>query len=147
VGRDESVAAIERFRRACVEHPLVVAAFLGGSYAAGLAREDSDIDLYVVTEPGQYAAFLEDRRRFMDSWGTPTHVEDVWNFEGLGFDMIVFELDDGVHGEVALGTTERMMKMHGGPHDVLVDKTGVLAGISFPGRTPEEPNQNPCGRA
>ena len=132
MGRDESIAAIESFRRACVEHPLVVAAFLGGSYAAGRAREDSDIDLYLITEPVHYAAFLEDRRRFMGSWGTPTRVEDVWNFEGLGFDMMVFALETGVHGEVALGTTETMMKMHGGPHDVLVDKSGVLAGVSFP---------------
>jgi hypothetical protein len=110
----------------------VVAAFLGGSYAAGCSREDSDIDLYLITEPVHYAEFLEDRRRFMGLWGTPTRVEDVWNFEGLGFDMMVFELDTGVHGEVALGTTENMMKMHGGPHDVLVDKSGVLAGVSFP---------------
>jgi hypothetical protein len=46
--------------------------------------------------------------------------------------MMVFELEDDVHGVVAMGTTESMMKMHGGPHDVLVDKSGVLAGVSFP---------------
>ncbi len=132
MGRDESLAAIERFRRACVEHPLVVAAFLGGSFAAGRAREDSDIDLYLITEPADYAAFLDDRHRFMASWSTPTHMKDVWDFEGLGFDMTVFELGDGVDGEMALGTTENMMKMHGGPHEVLVDKTGVLDGVSFP---------------
>lgn len=73
MGRDESIAAIEHFRHACLEHPLVLAAFLGGSYAAGRAREDSDIDLYVITEPVYYAAFLEDRHRFMSSWGcTPS---------------------------------------------------------------------------
>jgi Nucleotidyltransferase domain len=132
VGRNESIAAIERFRRACVEHPLVIAAFLGGSYAAGRAREDSDVDLYVVTKPSHYAAFLEDRHRFMGSWGTSTHTEDIWNFEGLGFDMTLFELANGVHGEVAMGTTESMMKMHGGPHEVLVDKNGILAGVTFP---------------
>ena len=33
-------------------------------------------------------------------------LEDVWNFEGLGFDMILFQLADGVHGELALGNTE-----------------------------------------
>jgi len=132
MGRDECVAAIERFRRTCVDHTLVVAAFLGGSYAAGRARADSDFDVYLITEPGDYAAFLEDRVRFMRSWGQPTHLEDVWDFEGLGFDMIVFELGDGVEGELALGTTENFMQMHGGPHDVVVDKTGVLDGVTFP---------------
>jgi predicted nucleotidyltransferase len=132
LGRHESLAAIERFRHACAEHPLVVAAFLGGSYAAGREREDSDVDLYLVTEPAGYATFLSGRRRFMHTWGDPTHIEDVWNFEGLGFDLIVFRLGDGVIGEVALGTTANLMQMHGGPHEVLVDKTGVLDGVSFP---------------
>jgi len=75
VGRDESIAAIERFSCACVEHPLVVAAFLGGSYAAGRAREDSDIDLYLITEPFHYAAFLEDRHpraTYSDSAAVPS---------------------------------------------------------------------------
>jgi hypothetical protein len=132
MGRAASFAAIERFRVACGEHPLVLAAFLSGSYAAGRSREDSDIDLYVVTEPDDYAAFVADRDRFMHCWGEPTSREDVWNFEGLGFDLIVFELADGVSGEMAIGTTENLMQMHGGPHDVLVDKAGVLDGVSFP---------------
>jgi predicted nucleotidyltransferase len=132
MGRAASLSAIERFRLACAEHPLVLAAFLGGSYAAGRAREDSDIDLYVVTQPGDYAAFVADRDRFMHSWGEPISREDVWNFEDLGFDLIVFQLADGVRGEVALGTSENLMQMHGGPHDVLVDRTGMLDGITFP---------------
>jgi predicted nucleotidyltransferase len=132
MSRELSMAAVERFRHSCVDHALVVAAFLGGSYAAGTARPDSDIDLYVVTRSEDYAAFMEARREFLGSWGEPTEVEDVWDFEGLGFDMTTFTMADGVYGEVAYGTTENFLALHGGPHEVLVDKTGLLDGVTFP---------------
>jgi len=132
MGHDAFSAAIDRFRRACAAHPLVVAAFLGRSRAARRAHEGSDLDVYVITEPANYAAFVADRNRLMRSWGRPVRLEDVWNFEGLGFDMIVFEFIDGVWGELALATTTNFMSMHGGPHDTLVDKDGVLDGVSFP---------------
>lgn len=131
MGQDESTAAIDRFRVACMQHSLVVAAFLGGSYAAGRARADSDIDLYLITKPEDYPIFIVGRREFIESWGEPAQVEDVWDFEGLGFDMVTFTLADGVEGELALGTTANFMKLHGGPHQVLVDKVGVLDGVSF----------------
>lgn len=132
VSREQSTAAIDRFRVACAGHPLVVAAFLGGSYAAGSARPESDIDLYVVTRPEDYSTFLAERERFIQSWGNPAHLEDIWNFEGLGFDMTVFTMADGVYGEVAYGTTTNFLALHGGPHDVLVDKTNLLDGVTFP---------------
>ena len=43
------LGAIERFRR-CETEPIVLAAFLGGSFAAGTARDDSDVDVYVISE-------------------------------------------------------------------------------------------------
>jgi hypothetical protein len=132
MSRELSRAAVERFRRSCADHPLVVAAFLGGSFAAGTAGDGSDIDLYLVTRPEDYAAFIEGRGRFIESWGEPTQVEDIWNFEGLGFDMTAFTMTDGVHGEVVYGTTSNLMTLHGGPHEVLVDKAGVLDGVTFP---------------
>jgi predicted nucleotidyltransferase len=132
VSREQSTAAIERFRASCAGHPLVVAAFLGGSYAAGSARPDSDIDLYVVTKLEDYTSFMADRHRFIRSWGEPTELEDIWNFEGLGFDMTAFKMADGVHGEIAYGTTANLLTLHGGPHEVLVDKAGLLAGVTFP---------------
>lgn len=132
MGRERSLAAIGRFRAACADHPLVVAAFLGGSYAAGRARPDSDIDVYVITAPSDYPAFTAARERFIRSWGDATELRDVWDFEGLGFDMTAFTLADGVHGELAYGTTANFMALHGGPHEVLVDKTGVLDGVVFP---------------
>jgi hypothetical protein len=122
VSREQSTAAIERFRLSCTDHPLVVAAFLGGSYAAGCARPESDIDLYVITRPDDYPKFIADRQRFICSWGNPTQLEDIWNFEGLWFDMTAFKMTDGVYGEVAYGTTENFLTLHGGPHEVLVDK-------------------------
>jgi len=65
-------------------------------------------------------------------WGEPIRLEHVCNFEGLGFDMTAFEMADGIHGEIAYGTTANFMTLHGGPHDVLVDKAGVLTGVTFP---------------
>jgi predicted nucleotidyltransferase len=132
MSRELSMAAVERFKRSCEDHPLVIAAFLGGSYAAGTARPDSDIDLYVVTRPDDYAEFVEGRRRFLASWGTPSEVQDVWDFEGLGFDITTFSMVDGVYGEVAYGTTDNFLTLHGGPHRILVDKTGLLDGVTFP---------------
>jgi predicted nucleotidyltransferase len=132
MSRESSMAAVERFRRSCAGDPLVIAAFLGGSHAAGTARPDSDIDLYVVTRPEDYAAFVERRQEFLLSWSEPTETEDVWDFEGLGFDMTTFALADGVYGEVAYGTTANFLTLHGGPHEVLVDKTGMLEGVTFP---------------
>jgi hypothetical protein len=132
MSRELSRTAVGRFRRSCADHPLVLAAFLGGSFAAGTAHDGSDIDLYLVTRPEDYAAFIEGRGRFMEAWGEPTQVDDIWNFEGLGFDMTAFTMADGVHGEVVYGTTSNLMTLHGGPHEVLVDKAGVLDGVTFP---------------
>ena len=132
MAREEFVRAVDRFGTACAEHPLVVAAFLGGSYAAGTERDDSDIDVYVVTRQEDYDAFVAGRSAFMESWGGVVWTEDVWNFEELGFDMIRFRHGDGVWGELALGHTGNFMALHGGPHRVLVDKTGLLDGVTFP---------------
>ena len=132
MAREEFVRAIDRFEAACAQHPLVVAAFLGGPYAAGTERDDSDIDLYVVTRQEDYGAFVAGRRAFMESWGAVAWTEDVWNFEALGFDMIRFRHEDGVWGELALGHTGNFMALHGGPHRVLVDKVGLLDDVTFP---------------
>jgi predicted nucleotidyltransferase len=52
---DAGWAAIARFRAACEPDALVVAAFLGGSFAAGRANEQSDVDVYVVSLEDEYA--------------------------------------------------------------------------------------------
>ena len=64
--------------------------------------------------------------------GEPERVVDVPNFEDLGFDLVHFELADGVTGEVAYGHTGNFMKMHGGPYEIFVDRTGLVQGVVFP---------------
>jgi len=125
-------AAIARFGAAAAAEPLVLAAFLGGSYAAGRATEASDLDVYVITRRADYENLWSRRRRFVASWGEPLSLEDVVDFEGLGFDMVLFELADGVHGEIASGPTENFLTIHGGPYEVLVDREGFLDGVVFP---------------
>jgi hypothetical protein len=123
--------ALLRFRDACQRDPSVAAAFVGGSIAAHTEDDVSDVDLYAVTlEPG-YDQFFSRRHAFMHTWARPLLVVDTLNFEGLGFDMLHFVLDDGVYGELALGHTGNFRIMHGGPHEVLVDKIGLLNGVRF----------------
>jgi predicted nucleotidyltransferase len=132
VTAEQAAAAIGRFTAACEADSLVAAAFLGGSYAADTATDESDIDVYLVTEERDYPAFFSRRVEFMNAWADIATLEDIPNFEGLGFDMLGFECRDGVWGQLALGHTGNMMRLHGGPHVVLVDKRGLLVGVTFP---------------
>jgi len=111
---------------------LVAAAFLGGSYAAGRPREDSDVDVYVIAREGDYPALWARRHALLREWGDPVFEEDVVNFESLGFDLLVFEFVDTVDGEIAFGHTGNFMSLHGGPHVTLVDRIGLLDGVVFP---------------
>jgi predicted nucleotidyltransferase len=129
---DARLRAIEAFARACSENELVAAAFLGGSFASGKADAWSDLDLYVVCADEDYDGFFAARERFMNSWTEPVLLDTTLNFIGLGFDMVHFLDADGVTGEIALGRPAAMHAMHGGPHRVLVDKGGLLAGVEFP---------------
>jgi predicted nucleotidyltransferase len=119
--------ALRRFRDACQRDPSIVAAFVGGSIAAHTDDDVSDVDLYAVTLEGDYDQFFTRRKAFMYTWTRPLLVVDTLNFEGLSFDMVHFVLDDGLYGELALGHTGNFRVMHGGPHDVLVDKSGCSA--------------------
>jgi hypothetical protein len=132
MGLAENRAAVERFRAACEAEPLVAAAFLGGSLAAGTADDVADLDVYAVTRKEDYEAFFERRSRFVRSWGDPVFLDATRNFEGFGFDMVHFVLADGVWGELALGHPGNLLALHGGPHELLVDKAGLLEGVEFP---------------
>jgi predicted nucleotidyltransferase len=110
----------------------VLAAFLGGSLAAGTARPDSDVDLYVVSREVDYEALWSRRAELVRSCGEARSLGDVRDFEGLGFDMVRFELADGVEGELAFGHDRNLLSLHGGPHEVLVDRVGLLDGVVFP---------------
>jgi hypothetical protein len=130
--------AVERFQSVCERDELVAAAFLGGSLASGTADDVADFDLYVVTEDEDYDELFARREDFVRAWGDPVLVETTRDFFGLGFDMLHVVLRDGAWGEVALGRRSTMLALHGGPYEVLVDKAGVLDGVSFPLYTPSE---------
>jgi len=129
---DPRRTAIARFTEACAADPLVAAAFLGGSFADRTADAFSDLDLYVVTEDDDYDGFLARREEFVRSWASPVFLDTTVDFGGFGFDMLHFVLADGVSGEVALGRRSNLLALHGGPHEVLVDKASLLDEVSFP---------------
>lgn len=125
-------AAIARFREACEREPLVVAAWLGGSFAAGRATESSDVDVYAVSHERDYDLLWNRRGALVEAMGRPVRQDDHPNFEELGFDLVHFELDDGVSGEIAFGHTGNFRTLHGGPHEVLLDRIELLDNVSFP---------------
>ena len=86
----------------------------------------------MVSREEDYATLWERRRAFVEEMGKPDRLDDHANFEGLGFDLVHFELADGVNGEIAFGHTGNFLSLHGGPHEVLVDRIGLLDGITFP---------------
>jgi predicted nucleotidyltransferase len=120
---------LDRFVAACREDTRVVAAFLGGSHAAGTADEYSDLDLYLIVDDQIYDTFFAERRAFLGRLGEPVFFED---FSDFGFDMVVFIFSDGVEGELALGRASGFDYIHGRPFEVLVDKEGILEGRVFP---------------
>jgi predicted nucleotidyltransferase len=131
-------AFINRFRATCEADERVIAAFLGGSYAAGTADEFSDLDIYVVTTDEGYDSFFAGRLEFMRALGDPVFLED---FNAFGFDMVLFTYADDVEGELGLGRESAFDIIHGGPYSVLLDKRGVLAGKTFPLHLPTEEGQ------
>lgn len=120
--------AFLRFREACAADPRVAAAFLGGSFAAGTADQFSDLDLYVIVADEVYAGFFADRHDFLGKLGEPVFRED---FNGFGFDMVIFVLASGVEGEIAFGRTSGFDHLHGGPFEPVIDRAGVLRGKIF----------------
>jgi len=125
-------AAVARFASACEAEEAIIAAFLGGSLAAGTADEESDVDLYVVLDESRYDEFRDRRDEFLGRWGDLVFSTVIRDFEGLGFDMVLFVMADGVEGELALATPKNFRATHGGPHQVLVDKASILSGVEFP---------------
>jgi predicted nucleotidyltransferase len=129
---------ITKFTEASLADSRILAAFLGGSLAAGTSDEFSDLDLYLVISDPEYANFFSDRSRFVSRLGRPVFAED---FNEFGFDMIVFIMDNGIEGEIALGSESRFLTIHGGPLKVLVDKKKLLEDVNFPLDQPEYSDQ------
>ncbi|MCI0647437.1 MAG: nucleotidyltransferase domain-containing protein [Chloroflexi bacterium] len=118
---------IDRFVAACQADERVVAAFLGGSYARGTADAYPDVDLGLITTDAAYEAFLAGREAFIRRLGEPVFLEDFGSAVTL-----FFILADGTEGELACGRESQFQHIHAGPHRVLLDKKGLLAGAVFP---------------
>lgn len=131
-------AIIDRFVAVCRADERALAAFLGGSYARGTADTYSDLDLYVITADETYAEFFAGRAAFVRQFGEPVFLED---FDAYGFALMNFIFADGVEGELALGRAGDFQRIHGGPHVVLLDKTGILAQMEFPEQRPPPAEQ------
>lgn len=128
-------SVVEKFRRVADEDPRIVGAFLGGSLAAETADQYPDIDVYYIVKPEEYSSFHSNIRSLIEQIGRPAYFDEHSDF---GFDLVLFMFQDGVKGELGLGTAEKMKVMHAGPYKVLSDKANVFKGVSFPyEKTPE----------
>ena len=85
---------VDRFVAVCLADSRILAAFLGGSYAAGTADAYSDLDLFLLTTDEAYEAFLDDKNTFIQQLGEPLFLED-WGAAHYN----TFVLADGTEGE------------------------------------------------
>lgn len=120
---------VARFVAACRSDARVLAAFLGGSYAAGTADARSDLDLYAIISDAGYDSFFAERRAFVARLGEPYFLEDAHDHGG---DVVCFMLADDTEGELELGRERHFAQLHTGPYRVLLDKRGILASVAFP---------------
>ncbi len=127
---------IDRFTAACQADERVVAAFLGGSYASGMADLHSDVDLGIITTDGTHAEFAEGKAEFVRRLGEPLFLED---FGSSRHAFAIFA--DGTECDLALGREGDFERMHWGPYRVLLDRRGLLAGVIFTGRQPRPDTQ------
>ena len=118
---------INHFVTASYADSRVIAAFLGGSHATGMADVHSDLDLYLITTDKDYDDFLAEREAFVALLGEPLFLEDF----GIP-DCMFFILSEGTEGELWIGRESRFINIHGGPIQILVDKQDILADVIFP---------------
>ena len=119
--------AILRLIETCSADARIVAAFLGGSRARGEADEHSDIDASVIVADDAYADIIAGREAFVRTLGEPLFLEDFGN-EDKAFAI----LSDGTDLELFFYRESDLPRIRSGPHRVLVDEKGILAGAVFP---------------
>lgn len=129
---------IKSFAATCGQDDRILAAFVGGSFATGLTDAFSDVDLYTIVRADAYDEFLATHREFVERFAEPVFLE---HFDGFGFDMFVFILDNGVQGELGIARPDHFLHIHGGPFQILVDKEELLEGVEFPWQRPSEGGQ------
>ena len=122
-------AFLDRLRAVVEPDQRVATLFIGGSHASGAADAHSDLDLYVITTDDGFESFSAERRGLMQGLGDAIFLEEHSDF---GFLMMLFIYSDGVKGEIALAPASDLAGVHGGPHEVIFDKGGLLEGRRFP---------------
>jgi predicted nucleotidyltransferase len=120
---------IQKFEQIARADPRVLSAFLGGSLADGTEDDFSDIDIYYILEEQSYSEFPSQMRARLGEMGPLVFLEQHNNF---GFDLILFIFQNGVKGELGLGTIKNLKTLHAGPYKVLVDKKHLLDEVVFP---------------
>ena len=127
---------VDRFVAACVEDDRIVAAFLGGSHARGVADVYSDVDLCVIARDDAHEELAASRDQFVRRLGEPLFLED-FGIEGMMF----FILADGTEGEIFFGKEGALDELEPGPYRTLFDRTGILDGVTFAEELPDEAAQ------
>jgi predicted nucleotidyltransferase len=118
---------IERLVESSSADDRVVAVFLGGSHARGEADEYSDIDLSVIVSDDSFADVTAGRGHFVRELGEVLFLEDFGRNE-VSFVILA----DGTELELNFFREKDLHAIRSGPHRVLLDKTGILAGAEFP---------------
>jgi predicted nucleotidyltransferase len=124
---DNHQDVVDRFIAACQTDERIVAAFLGGSYANGVADKFSDLDLFFITTDEAYEDFLSERKAFIRLLGEPLFLEDFGVAHGY---CVIFS--NGTEGDVWFGRESKFKDIYGGPYRVLLDRKESLAGEVFP---------------
>ena len=118
---------ITQLVESCATDDRIAALFLGGSRARGEDDEYSDIDLCVIVRDDAYDDVIAGRDTFVRTVGEPLFLEDFGN-DNMAFVILAGGTELELHffgvGDVAT--------IRPGPHRVLLDKDGILAGVTFP---------------
>jgi predicted nucleotidyltransferase len=119
-------AVIGRLVESCGADDRVAAVFLGGSVARGEADEYSDVDLCVIVRDEAYADVIAARDAFVRAIGEPLFLEDFGN-DHMAFAILA----GGTELELHFFRAGDLGAIRPGPHRVLLDKDGILAGVTF----------------
>lgn len=118
--RQNQLDVVSRFLDLCQADPRILAAYLSGSYASGQADAYSDVDLFFVTTPEAYSAFLAEKQAFARKLGGLLFLEDFGAPHGY-----LFIHENGTEGEFWFGRPDNVQDVMSGPHVVLFDRGGI----------------------
>ena len=128
--------AMNRFITACQVDERVVAAFLGGSNAKGMADAYSDLDLFLITSDAAYEDFLAGKATFIRLLGEPPFLEDFGRPHAW-----YYIFSDGTEGELWIGRESHFNHIHVGTYRVLLDKKDILPDAVFPHHEADQTEQ------